>query len=156
MNIRFADAGDIDALVTARSDYLQAEYDGVTQELRTSIAEPLRQYYERHLNTDFFAALALDDNGTIVSTAFMLVFEKPFNPHWPTGKTGTILNVRTLPAYRKQGIATKLLNLLIEKAKEQNLSYIDLAASEMGQPIYEKLGFHKPEPTRYTNMELPL
>jgi GNAT superfamily N-acetyltransferase len=108
------------------------------------------------LNTAFFAALALDDDGNIVSSAFLLIFEKPFNPHWPTGKTGTILNVRTNPAYRKQGYATKLLNLLIDVGKQQNLSYIDLAASEMGQPIYEKLGFRKPEATRYTEMELPL
>ncbi|MGL5085571.1 MAG: GNAT family N-acetyltransferase [Clostridium sp.] len=43
--------------------------------------------------------------------------------------------------YRKAGIATKLLNLVVEEAKGEECKEIILAATNMGRPIYEKYGF---------------
>lgn len=31
--------------------------------------------------------------------------------------------------------------MLLDKAREHNLSFVDLSASEMGLPLYQKLGF---------------
>lgn len=156
MNVRMATIKDLDMLVKARFDYFSAEKWEVTADKKVMISSQLEQYYPKHLNNDFFAALA-EDNGNIASTAFLVVCEKPANLGFPTGKTGLILNVLTYPEYRRMGFATRTMNLLIEEAKRQNLSYIELSASESGKPLYEKLGFKEQESSsHFTDMKLSL
>jgi len=113
-------------------------------------------YYPKHLNTDFFAALVEDDGGKIGSTVFLAISEKPANLSFPTGRTGTILNVLTYPEYRRQGCATLALSRIIDEAKRQNLSYLELSASEMGKPLYARLGFHEIGHSHFTDMKLNL
>lgn len=157
MNIRMATINDLDLLVKARFDYFSAEKWKVTADKKVMISSQLEQYYPKHLNKDFFAALAEDDNGNIASTAFLVICEKPANLGFPTGKTGLILNVLTYPEYRRMGLATRTMNLLVEEAKRQNLSYIELSASESGKPLYEKLGFKEQElSSHFTEMKLSL
>lgn len=158
MNIRMAMINDVVTLIKVRFDYFTAEKWEMTDDQRVSISSQLQQYYSKHLNLDFFAALVEDDSGNVISTAFLAISEVPANLlSFPTGRTGTILNVLTYPGYRRMGYATNALNLLIDEAKRQNLSYIELSASELGKPLYEKLGFKEPQPSaHFTKMKLSL
>lgn len=140
MNLRMATADDIENLVKIRFDYFAAEAFTVSAEEKECIAAQLYDYFNNHLQIDFFAAL-IEIDATLASTAFLAIAEKPANLSFPTGKTGTILNVFTYPPYQKRGYATKALQLLIAKAKQQNLSYLELSASKKGKPLYQKLGF---------------
>lgn len=47
----------------------------------------------------------------------------------------------TAPKYRRQGIATQILDLLVKECLYQGATYISLEATEMGRPLYEKCGF---------------
>lgn len=114
------------------------------------------QYYKKHINDDFFAALVEDDNGNIASSAFLVIYEVPANLSWPTGKSGKILNVFTYDQYRNTGYASSALRLLIEEAKKRDLSLLELSASEMGKPLYKKLGFKESGNTHFTPMKLSL
>ena len=76
-----------------------------------------------------------------MASVFLVIFEKPANPLFTTGKTGTILNVYTKKEYRRQGLAAKLLEMAIEEAKKRNLSYLDLTATADGISVYKKMGF---------------
>lgn len=121
MNVRMANHNDIDKLIQVRFDYFASEKWEVTDDMRGSISAQLQQYYSKHLNLDFFAALMEDDVGNVISTAFLVIFEKPANLSWPTGKTGMVLNVLTYPQYRKMGYATKIMNFIIEEAKNHDV-----------------------------------
>lgn len=156
MNVRMANLYDINRLIKLRFDYFDTEEMEISNDKREMITSQLQQYYSNHLNLDFFATFIEDDNGTIVSAAFFVISEKPANLSWPTGKTGMFLNVLTYPEYRNKGYATTALNLLIEEAKKQNLSYIELSASELGKPLYKKLGFKENQPSHFTGMKLSL
>ena len=156
MNARMANEKDVDNLIKIRFDYFTTEKWEVTNDMRNRICSELQQYYLKHLNVDFFAAFIEDDIGKIISTAFLVVFEKPANLSWPTGKTGMILNVLTYPEYRKMGYASKTMNLLIEEAKKQDVSYIELSASDLGKPLYKKLGFQENKPSHFTEMKISL
>lgn len=155
MNIRMADQNDLQLLIKLRFDYFTSEGQTFTPEEKAALTANLTSYIKRHVNTDFFAAIAEID-GQIASTAYLATAEKPANTSWPTGKIGTILNVFTFPEYRKQGCATACLNMLINLAKRENCSYLELSASEMGKPVYEKLGFQVLAPSHFTPMRLPL
>jgi GNAT superfamily N-acetyltransferase len=152
MNIRKAAIEDINILIKLRIDYLLADRGYLTKDEETAIGLQLTSYYKKHINRDFIALLAEVDNN-VVSTAFLVISEKPANPAFITGKTGTLLNVFTYPKYRKMGLATKLICQIIDEAKQLCVSSIDLLATQDGKPLYEKLGFAEPE---YTPMKLKL
>jgi len=156
MNIRMANINDIDMLIKVRFDYFSTEKWELTDDKRAMITTQLRQYYSKHLNLDFYAVFIEDDIGRIVSTAFLVIFEKPANMSLPTGKTGLFLNVFTYPKYRKMGYATNAMNLLIEVAKKQNVSSIELSASDLGKPLYTKLGFQEHKSPNFTQMRMSL
>lgn len=50
-------------------------------------------------------------------------------------------HIITKPEYRRQGITTRLLKKLVEDARERNVGKLYLTATDMGKPVYEKLGF---------------
>ena len=139
INIRKTSLSDIERLIKLRLDFLTESYgENFTSDEIHKLTEQLQEYYPKHLDAgDFVAALAEID-GEIAATAFMIISEKPANIRsFITGKTAVILNVLTYPEYRRQGIATKLLELLIDEAKKADASYIELSASLMGKSVFK-------------------
>jgi len=154
MNIRKATIEDVDLLIRLRFEYLLTDRGSLSAEEKEIIRAQLVSYYTKHINGNFIAILAEEDN-TVVSTAFLAISDKPANPAFITGKTGTLLNVYTYPEYRRKGFATKVVSKIIDEAKQLGVSSIDLSASPDGKPLYEKLGFTEPK-SKYTAMKLQL
>ena len=159
MIIRKAEKSDIDLLIKIRLDYLTA--DGMIPpadiETEAKTTELLRDYFSRHIESGDFIAALCEIDGNIAGVAFLVINERPINPRFMNScKTAVIYNVLTYPEYRRQGIATKLLELLIDEAKKANTSFIELSASKMGKPVYEKLGFTEKLKSDFTEMKLNL
>lgn len=140
MNYRTATQGDIPQLVVMRFLYLLEHFGSLSDSQRETIDTQLRDYFIRCLNHTVYAYVGEED-GKLISTVLMTIAEKPANPHFITGKTGTLLNVYTRPEYRRQGIAGKLIEQALTDAKEMNLSYVELMATKEGYPLYKKMGF---------------
>ena len=77
----------------------------------------------------------------MIATAFLYVTEKPANPHNIRGKMGEVLNVYTETGYRRQGIAEHLIKNMLLDAEYDGLSAVKLQATDMGKPMYLKIGF---------------
>ena len=151
--IRMANQDDLENLIRIRYDCFDAMGWNVTPNMKTRIDLELEQYYKEHLNRDLFVAV-VEEKENFVASAFLVVNCVPASPSWPTGKTGLILNVWTKLEYRRKGLASRLMQLLIEEAKRRELSCLKLSASEMGVPLYEKLGFQKKDLSHSTEMIL--
>jgi ribosomal protein S18 acetylase RimI-like enzyme len=153
MKIRKATIEDIDRLIELRLDYLRTDCEKLSDEQEQTIRTQLQAYFAKHIPMgDFIAMLAETDN-IVVSVAFLVISEKPANPSFITGITGTILNVLTYPEYRRKGIGSQVVAALIEEAKQLGVSSINLSSTEDGRPMYEKLGFILPT---HTEMRLNL
>lgn len=139
MVLRKAAIHDIDELLKIRLEYLDEDFS-LTQEQTDKLVLQLPGYYKEHLEKDMLAYIA-EENGVVVSSVFMIINERPANLSFITGKTGYILNVYTEPEYRRQGLAGKLLTMAIEEGKTRELSYLELAATKPGYPLYKKFGF---------------
>lgn len=71
--------------------------------------------------------------------------------HNPSGKKAYIMNMYTIPEYRRRDIAIKTLDMLIKDTRNKGITSISLEATDMGRPLYEKYGFIKMN----DEMELP-
>ena len=140
MRIEKAGFADVDALTTLRLEYLIEDNGSLEHSDAEMIRNNLPGYIREHLKKDLFAYVIREDD-TIVSCAFLLIVMKPMSPAFINGKTATILNVYTLPAYRRRGYARMLMNAMITDAKELNIDVIELKATADGYDLYRSVGF---------------
>jgi len=156
MSITYREAvyADLQTLIELRLAYLTEDRGDLSDAETRQIREQLTDYFARSLGNTFHAVVAEQD-GEIIAAAFLALSEKPANPAFITGKIGTILNVYTKPPFRKQGIATGVLTLLIDRARQCELSKLELSATPVGKTLYEKLGFREKH-SKYTDMQLRL
>ena len=140
MTFEKATAADISTLTNLLIAYLKEDFEVIDEVDLLTLQNTLPDYFERHLNQDLMVYVARDQD-TIVSCAFLLIVEKPMSPAFITGKTGTVLNVYTMPTHRRKGLASKLMTMMLEDAATQQLSVIELKATDDGYSLYQKLGF---------------
>lgn len=136
-----ASLSDIAQLVQLRIGYLTADFGALNPQQEEALWRELPAYFELHLDFDLLAFVARDEEGTIVCCAWLLLVTKPPSPRFPHGQTGTLFNVYTLPEHRRRGLARKVMQYLIDTARELNLDVIELHATEDGYPLYVSLGF---------------
>lgn len=138
--LREATLSDADCLTQLRMDFLKEDYPNLSLEEICQLSETVLSYIRANLG-DSLRIFVVENDGEIVSTVFLLIEKKPANPSFPTGLTGTILNVYTKCECRGHGYASSLVDRAIQVGRAFNLSYIDLHATAAGYPIYHKLGF---------------
>lgn len=136
-----ASQNDISDLVALRIAYLLEDYGDIAADRLSLISENLPDYFHAHLNKDLFVFVCRDER-ILVGCCFLYVSEKPSNPTFLNGKTGTVLNVYTKPQFRKQGIAGKLMKQLLAESETLNLDYVELQATDAGYHLYKSIGFH--------------
>ncbi len=141
LTIGQASVADISALEQLRMDYLKEDFGELTDEQEQMLLAEIDPYLRWHLGTGLMVFVARDDEAGIVSCAWLLLIEKPPSPRFPHGRTGTLFNVYTAPAFRRRGLASKVMDALIEDARIRHLDLLELNATEDGYPLYRSLGF---------------
>jgi ribosomal protein S18 acetylase RimI-like enzyme len=138
MEYRYATSDDMNLLIQSRMDTLR-DVNGLDMDYQFSeeFVEASREYFREG---DQSTVLAID-NGRAVACATMCYIDlMPTYAH-PSGRRAHLMNVWTNKDYRRQGIAEKLVTMLIEEARGRGVSEISLDATEAGRPLYRKLGF---------------
>ena len=123
-----------------RLAYLAEDHGTLDPADEARIRRDLPGYYRRHLNGDLTAFVAREGD-ELVGCALLLAVEKPMSPAFINGRTGTVLNVYTRPEYRDRGYARRLMEMLMEEAAAQDMSAVELKATDMGHGLYKALGF---------------
>ncbi len=150
MNYTYGTLDDTEQLINLRLSYLYEHFKTISDIDADTIRKNLYTYFNKHLSTDLIAFIAKENN-EIISTAFLVIIEKPANPNFINGRTGEILNVYTRKNYRKLGIATNLIKNIILYTKENNIDLLELKATNDGYNLYKKLGFNE-EKSKCTRM----
>ena len=146
-----ATANDINSLVELRTEYLLEDYGEIPQDKLSLISRNLPPYFNSHLNNDLFAFICRDDD-IIAGCCFLYVSEKPSNPSFINGKTGTVMNVYTRPQYRRKGIAVRLMKMMLAEAERMCLDFVELKSTEDGYSLYRSVGFEDVV-SKYHNMK---
>lgn len=138
MEYRRANRSDIDLFVKNRIEFvtLIREISNI-EDFENKTQEYLKEHIEKE---DLIIFIAVDKN-TIVASCMACIYQTAPKPSCPNGRSAELLNVYTLKEYRRNGHAEKLIRMLIQEVKNYGVEKMVLDYTDMGQPLYEKLGF---------------
>ena len=132
---------DLDLLTRTRIEVLRAA-NGLSDD--TDLGEVEKQsfaYYRKALCDGTHTAWLVFDRDRFVGAGGISYYQVMPTYHNPSGMKAYIMNMYTHPEYRRMGIASRTLGLLIEDAGEKGIGMITLEATVMGRPLYERHGF---------------
>ncbi|SEP55159.1 Ribosomal protein S18 acetylase RimI [Lachnospiraceae bacterium NE2001] len=139
---KVAGKNDIELMMSSRLEMLREvnnlEDDYVYSE---EFVEISRKYF---LEGDQTTVLALDGQEVIGCVSISYITVMPTYDH-PYGKRAHLMNVYTRKAYRGQGIAKKMCQMLIDEAWARGVTEISLDTTKAGRPLYASIGFNTPD-----------
>lgn len=135
---RIATNEDMELLMSSRLEMLRV-VNGLPEayEFDAVLVKESRNYFAEGDQT---TVLALEQGQVIGCATLCYIGLMPTFSH-PTGKRAHLMNVYTRERYRRQGIAARMVEMLIREARVRGATEISLDATESGRPLYERLGF---------------
>lgn len=148
MEYRIANDADIYLLAKYRIEFLTALVGPKTEEQIAELHKELEQYFSAALKDGSIICWLAIAGSEIAGTGAMTLRVQPGSFKNPSGRMGYIMNMYTVPAYRKQGICTTLLHKLMDSGKALGITAFELHATKEGEPVYVANGFEQHiEPT---------
>ncbi|WP_069997338.1 GNAT family N-acetyltransferase [Cellulosilyticum sp. I15G10I2] len=138
--IRKAQLKDIKALVKLRMALIREANHIQEDEDISEIEKNIVSYLEENLDGEFLVWV-IEEDGEIVATSGLNLFQKPPTYANPTGQEAFIMNIYVTPASRRKGYAACLIHEIIRYLKTTGCNKINLVATEAGKYVYEKIGF---------------
>lgn len=145
MNIiyRKATLDDLQILVKTRIEVLRI-VNGFTDSIdMTGVENASKDYYLDNLTNENHIGYLIFDGDVFVGTGGISFYQVMPTCDNPTGKKAYIMNMYTRQEYRRKGIASQTLTLLLNEARIRGITCIGLEASDMGRAMYIKFGFIK-------------
>lgn len=135
---------DIDILTETRVEVLRAANQLPDDTDMSEVREQSYQYYKKALCDGTHVAYLVfdkDEKDLFVGAGGVRFYQVMPTYHNPSGNKAYIMNMYTVPQYRRKGIAYHTLDLLVCEAKNRGVTAISLETTDMGRPLYEKYGF---------------
>ncbi|MCD7881693.1 MAG: GNAT family N-acetyltransferase [Clostridiales bacterium] len=139
--IREATGSDLEELMRWREIVLREVFSIPAGEDMTALLAENRTYYQTALETGEHVACFASAGGEIVGCGGVCLYREMPSPDNPSGKCGYLMNIYTVPAMRQQGVGKKVVQWLVQEAKDRGAEKIYLEASEQAYPLYRSLGF---------------
>ena len=129
---------DIDFLVSKRLQFLEVDETMVTY---NQLKHSCYLYFQKALADDTCDVILAEDNGKCIGTGIIFFYDSVPSIFNIAGKNAYITSLYVEPDYRHKGIGRTIVEKLIEAAATRGYQIIMLNASDMGKPMYQKLGF---------------
>jgi GNAT superfamily N-acetyltransferase len=139
--VRAATVADVPAIAAARYEDGPAQLDMQTPQARDAVMHYARWLAPKLERDEYFGYLAFADGQLIGGSGAVLLDWGPRLDTGPVHTMARINNVFTVQAWRRRGLARLLTLKLLDECRSRGLVYVMLAGSDMGQPMYQSLGF---------------
>lgn len=90
---------------------------------------------------EYVGWLAVAADGAVAAGAGAQIRKLLPRPETFVAREALVVNVYVQPAYRRQGLARRLMAAILEWCREQGIERVVLHPSSMGRPLYESMGF---------------
>ena len=139
IDIRIATKDDIECFMSVRLEMLKI-VNNLSEDYEFS-DEMINESRDYFLNGNHMTVLTVDGGMVIGCASMSFIRIMPTFDH-PTGKRAHLMNVYTRREYRRQGIARKMVEMLIDESWRSGATEISLDATASGRPLYESIGFN--------------
>lgn len=151
IRIRKATKGDIPDIIRLRQAMFETM--GEVDQAKLNVAsQASAERLACGLDTgDIHMWLAVTESDWAVASAGLTIDQHLPSPRNLSGKIAYVMSVFTCADYRRQGLARKLMQIVLQWVNEHGITKVALHASDEGAALYQMLGF---KPT--TEMQLDL
>ncbi len=140
MKIRRATTADAPSL--AHHWQLMFDSMGYDEAETRVLAENFVPWVIRRMDANTYAAWVVYDDGYIAASVGLRTVDGPPRPGSPTGLVGYVHGMYVEASHRRRKLGMQLMHTLLDHCRAEGLSAVGLHASDMGRPLYEKLGFY--------------
>jgi len=139
--IRKAEIGDLELLTDMRLE-MRRERETVALTISEGeFREKTLAFFRWGLETGQFVSYIAFCDGEAAACSGVSIQRLPPSYSITSGLRGYVTNMYTRTKWRGHGLATKLMDALVEECRRQGCQVIDLNASAAGKPVYVKYGF---------------
>jgi len=135
-SIRRAGPDDIEALTSMRLRFL--EEVGYAHE---GVEAAIKAYFQRTVASGQFVAWFAQTGDDVIGTSGLVFIEKPPHGNNLTGREAHIMNMYTLPEFRRQGVASALLDAMRQYARDAGVTCMRLHTTVGATRVYHGQGF---------------
>ena len=106
------------------------------------MTENFRPWLEPRLADGSYFGFVLTSDGDPAGGVGLMLIDWPPHPLHPSNdRRGYVLNLFVEPAYRRRGLARRLMQLAEAELTARGVSLLVLHATEKGRPLYSELGW---------------
>jgi GNAT superfamily N-acetyltransferase len=105
---------------------------------------------EKMTSGEYLAWMATGGDGAIVAGLGLWLMDWPPHLVGPGSRRGNILNVYTVPSFRRRGVARRLMEVALDWCGASGIRAVILHASDEGRSLYKSLGFEPTNEMRLT------
>lgn len=145
---------DLQILIDNRIAFALELAGAQTEEAIKSLGEGLKAYFTETLKTNASVWYIAKTGNTVAGIGGLVFRLHPGNFKTPSGRSGYIINMYTVPAFRKKGVCSCILNALTDEARRSDVNFFELHATKSGEFAYIKNGFiihNEPTYRKYTD-----
>lgn len=137
---RFAAPQDLELLVQERLRFIKVDE---SREDYETIRENCRSFFADGLKQGTCAAVLAEEAGRLVGTTVAFFYLSVPSSRNPGGRNAYITSVFVEPDCRRRGIASGMVKQIVAWAQQSGCANIMLTATDMGAPLYRRLGFRQ-------------
>ncbi|CAN5902048.1 GNAT family N-acetyltransferase [soil metagenome] len=136
-----ATLNDIQTLVDNRILFALELSGAQSQTAIDSLKLQMTGYFSKAIAEHTCISFIAECGNEIGGIGSLMVREQPGNFKNHSGKWGYIMNMYTVPEFRRKGICKGILNALVEDGRKSGITAFEMHATKEGELVYAQNGF---------------
>ncbi|HVN49614.1 MAG TPA: GNAT family N-acetyltransferase [Bacteroidota bacterium] len=145
--LRRTNQEEVEFLVKIRMDFCSELHPEINPTTKNDLERKTREYFQKALRENSYRGYAGFLGDTLCCGAGVLIYSLPPWTEPLQRKCGHVLNFFVYPSFRKQGIGSRLMQYIIDDTTRDGFARLVLNATDAGERVYRKHGFHDPDDT---------
>ena len=141
ITITKASVSDMSTLLDWRIEVLREVFSLQEDADTTHLRKENEQYYSKTIPNHGHVAVFAESGSEKIGCGGVCIYQEMPSPDNPTGWCAYLMNIYVRKSFRRKGIGQKIVQFLIDEAKQKGITKIYLETSAAGKALYREMGF---------------